>query len=994
MVGDTCTYEGKWYKCKVDMSIGHAWTESEWDEMPTVKQFIDGALEGKLDKSGGVNLRNDPRVPGSFIIQSTTSGGLKELSFRDDVASGQAWKLVTTGSDPDTEVRIPIGPGALALTAGTGHTGNLAALDAQGNPTDSGKSFEDIQHQIDTESPLLARSFSVQQQSGWTVNQGSSSNPIFFRPRFFGMKDGDLFKGMVLRTRSSGRTPFPSGVYMRVKRYSDGQTLGVSELTVWPDTASTDVVFRFPVAVELTSSGNYYTLDFSETPEGSAVNFGMSLYALPSGSTNTDFYFASSSNVPISTAQFYSWEELTGADIAVSGTDATKIDVALAGKASTADATLTPVYSDTPTFSEWSFNPATDSNGHPYSATKNGMEYTLFANGEVVAVTENYSNATMVSWVIDTSIITTATRTRTDIIGYQLGSQTDKQIAAADPFLFARYYPDGSVKSAAEFTPGIKYDTPNTTNHTITVKPFCNTGDSDNDNSNLSGRVVIPPFVDGDGNPYISDDGTRYKVVGVGSGTDSNNSNENLTAVIAPSTVTNIGDKAFRRCTKLASISTTAATSIGSGAFNTCTSLASVSLPAVDSIGTYAFNSCTKLASVSIPAATNIKNYAFYSCNKLTSVSIPAAKSIGGHVFDACTALASVSLPATTSVGGSAFNNCNSLASVSLPVVTSIDGYSFAGCTSLTSVDFGETLSSVPELGGNAFSSVPTSCKIIVPDAQYDAWTSASGWSSLVTRGYKFLKHSEWEYARKYEVATKADASDLLAKLNSTSAAPEWVSGTDYTENALVYYNGVVYRCKANTVSPHTATPDEDTTHWEAKPVSDLFLPLTGGTMTGNPRVPWITFTGGGGVAGFGYSSVNNGFQFDVDGVGSVLIRPNASQLVELNAPKTSGTLALTAGEGHNGNLATLDEQGNPIDSQIAKDDIVTKEELEEGVTTDVIEASGITIDGKQCATKDLVGQEFDFSTTQGFMDAIAACVRALGGTVINNPSEQNQGGN
>ena len=88
-----------------------------------------------------------------------------------------------------------------------------------------------------------------------------------------------------------------------------------------------------------------------------------------------------------------------------------------------------------------------------------------------------------------------------------------------------------------------------------------------------------------------------------------------------------------------------------------------------------------------------------------------------------------------------------------------------------------------------------------------------------------------------------------------------------------------------------------------------------------------------------------------------------------------------------------VDDNGKIPTSNLDKE-VVTKEELEEGVTTDVIEASGITIDGKQCATKDLVGQEFNFATTQGFMDAIAACVRAFGGTVINNPSEQSQGGN
>ena len=88
-----------------------------------------------------------------------------------------------------------------------------------------------------------------------------------------------------------------------------------------------------------------------------------------------------------------------------------------------------------------------------------------------------------------------------------------------------------------------------------------------------------------------------------------------------------------------------------------------------------------------------------------------------------------------------------------------------------------------------------------------------------------------------------------------------------------------------------------------------------------------------------------------------------------------------------------VDGNGKIPTSNLDKE-IVTKEELEDGVTTDEIVADGITIDGKECATKDLVGQEFDFSTTQGFMNAIAACVRAFGGTVKNNPSEQSQGGN
>lgn len=159
------------------------------------------------------------------------------------------------------------------------------------------------------------------------------------------MKDGDLFKGIVLQTRADQRTVFSNGVYMRLRAVPADQsapwpTLGVSELTVWPDTPKTDVVFRLPRAVSLPSSGSYYALDFVLDPDGGTQAFGMMAYGLQSGS-NLDFYFALSTIVPVATAQFYSWEELTGADIAVSGMDATKISAALAGKLDKSGGTVT-----------------------------------------------------------------------------------------------------------------------------------------------------------------------------------------------------------------------------------------------------------------------------------------------------------------------------------------------------------------------------------------------------------------------------------------------------------------------------------------------------------------------------------------------------------------------------------------------------------------------------------------------------------------------------
>jgi len=429
---------------------------------------------------------------------------------------------------------------------------------------------------------------------------------------------------------------------------------------------------------------------------------------------------------------------LTGADIAVSGSDDTTIDAALADKASKADATLTPIYSDTPTFSEWTgtvlaaenievtglpyFQPQDDKHPESYGWYLPTSQQDLHLSFDIGATSLSINNS-IDGWYLNY----TATRTRTDIIGYSLGTQTDKPVAPADPLLFARYYPEGNVKSAAEFTQGIKYDAPNTTNRTITVKPFCNTGTAANDNSNLSGRVVIPPFVDEDGNPYISDDGTRFKVVGV-SGNDSVRLNTNLTAIVAPNTVTIISDEAFIDCTSL------------------------------------------------------------------TTVSLPAAENIGCSVF----------------------NGCTSLTTVSLPVATTIEIGAFGSCTRLDSVDFGDTPRlSVPSLGEGAFSGVPTSCKLIVPDAQYNAWTTASGWSSLVTQGYKFLKHSEWEYARKYELAAKLDKmeaiawSDLKAKRDGGTLVPgQQYRITDYVATT----NGDMESQSANHPFDIIVTADDERT--------------------------------------------------------------------------------------------------------------------------------------------------------------------------------------
>ena len=235
----------------------------------------------------------------------------------------------------------------------------------------------------------------------------------------------------------------------------------------------------------------------------------------------------------------------------------------------------------------------------------------------------------------------------------------------------------------------------------------------------------------------LSSNKLRYSVSGLGSCTD--------TDIVIPPTyegkpVSYIDDNAFSGCTNLTSVMIPdSVANIGSGAFYGCTGLTSAKLGSgVLSIGEHAFYGCTGLASITVSDGVTsigfnvfyntayynneanwgdgvlyIGNYlikvkesisgnytvrdgtgciaesAFYKCAELTSVTIPGSvPGIGRDVFSGCTKLASVTIPdGVTGIGIRAFENCSGLTSVTISdSVKYIETEAFRGCTSLESI--------------------------------------------------------------------------------------------------------------------------------------------------------------------------------------------------------------------------------------------------------------------------------------------------------------------
>jgi hypothetical protein len=185
---------------------------------------------------------------------------------------------------------------------------------------------------------------------------------------------------------------------------------------------------------------------------------------------------------------------------------------------------------------------------------------------------------------------------------------------------------------------------------------------------------------------------------------------------------------------------------IGNFAFRVCYSLSSIVIPnTVTTIGSVVFLYNYSLTSVIFPQSiTDVGSQLLRMCSSLQfAIFAGSLKSIAYQSFQECYCLSSIVMPFfVSSIGESLFRNCYSLSSIVFPNTSmNIASNAFSGCSSMVYYDFSRH-TAIPTLANaNAFTGISSDCKIIVPDALYDKWVSATNWSTYASY---IIKKTDW----------------------------------------------------------------------------------------------------------------------------------------------------------------------------------------------------------------------------------------------------------
>jgi hypothetical protein len=178
-----------------------------------------------------------------------------------------------------------------------------------------------------------------------------------------------------------------------------------------------------------------------------------------------------------------------------------------------------------------------------------------------------------------------------------------------------------------------------------------------------------------------------------------------------------------------------------------CTDLESISIPnTVIKLQSYAFRYNYSLGFLALPKTMEQSSqYCINYTYSLANISIGKNFTLEStYIFAYCYRLRNIHLPeSVTTINSYTFRADHALTRIVIPSsVETISNNAFYDCAGLRVVDFSKH-EAIPTLSNtNAFTSISSDCKIIVPDALYDTWIAATNWSTYASY---IIKKSEWD---------------------------------------------------------------------------------------------------------------------------------------------------------------------------------------------------------------------------------------------------------
>ena len=199
----------------------------------------------------------------------------------------------------------------------------------------------------------------------------------------------------------------------------------------------------------------------------------------------------------------------------------------------------------------------------------------------------------------------------------------------------------------------------------------------------ITGNVAIPSTLDG------------KTVISIGN--EAFKSATGITGITIPSSVKEIGYKAFENCTNLNKVDLGNITTISFKVFKGCTSLTEITIP--KTLKNSALEPCLdnpNITKITLEEGLTIIPENLCANTGITEITIPSSvKEIGYSAFENCSNLANVNLGQIKKIGFNVFKDCPELTEITIPK-TLVDGPGevnegvFTGTTNLTSVIFEE----------------------------------------------------------------------------------------------------------------------------------------------------------------------------------------------------------------------------------------------------------------------------------------------------------------